>query len=226
MKAEDKKISEEQFEDLISPEFIEQLVAGVNKWTRDVSTVINISQKFDLSDGTALQEINYWQSYERSLNMIEQQIKVPEVDATIMLLEAKNKYQITTAWKYDLNFEAALQKCLNCNAFTKDFPLNDLLSSNELDDLYNSIKNIFNHMKKITNFKEYYSIDRSFKLLGALSRDLNDQLIKILRYKKLILMPANEFIEVVEQSKKIFERWKSDMQEYRDHLKKHNLIKF
>ncbi|KRX03458.1 hypothetical protein PPERSA_02837 [Pseudocohnilembus persalinus] len=64
LKKEDKKISEDQFEDLMTPEFIEQLVNCVNKWTRDVSTVINISQKFDLSEGTALQEINYWQSYE------------------------------------------------------------------------------------------------------------------------------------------------------------------
>jgi len=30
--------------------------------------------------------------------------KVPEVDITIKMLENNNKYPVTSAWKYDLNF--------------------------------------------------------------------------------------------------------------------------
>lgn len=180
LKAQGKKIVYEEFDDLITPEFIEALVQCVNKWIRDITTVIDISSKYDISTGTTLQEINYWQSYERSLNMIEQQIKVPEVDITIQILENKNKVQVTTAWKYNLNFENSLRKCSSCNAFTKDFPLNELLSSHELDELQNAIKALFSHMKKITGQQEY-TIERGFQLLEALSKDLNAQMIKILR---------------------------------------------
>lgn len=60
-----------------------------------------------------------------------------------------------------MNFGNSLDKCSACNAFTKDFPLNELLSSHELDELQNAIKTIFNHMKKIVNYTDY-TIERGF----------------------------------------------------------------
>jgi len=56
-------------------------------------------------------EINYWISFERSLNLIEEQMNSPEVNITIKLLENQNKFNVTNPFKYDINFKNILGKC-------------------------------------------------------------------------------------------------------------------
>ena len=107
---QNKKITEDNFAELSEKEeFISSLCSCVNKWTRDIATVCKM--KHEISNGTTLQEINYWMSYERSLNLIDQQLKLPEVDITIKILESKTKFAVTNAFKYDLNFKNILQRC-------------------------------------------------------------------------------------------------------------------
>ena len=48
--------------------------------------------------------MTYWANYEKSLLMIEQQLRQPEVELTIRLLEKKSKF-IVNAFKYDMNFQ-------------------------------------------------------------------------------------------------------------------------
>lgn len=51
--------------------------------------------KFDLSNASIVDEINYWMSMERSLLIIENQLKLPEVEFTIELLTQAKKLNIT-----------------------------------------------------------------------------------------------------------------------------------
>lgn len=61
----------EDFDDLLSNnDFIENLISCVTKWTKDIRAIITMD--YEVSSGTTLQEINYWLSYERSLNLVDQ----------------------------------------------------------------------------------------------------------------------------------------------------------
>jgi dynein heavy chain 1 len=65
------------------------------------------------------------------------------------------------------------------NMLMKDFPLNDLLSATDLEKIRASLMAIFNHMKKLRNTK--YPTQRALRLLEAISRDLNAQMLKVSR---------------------------------------------
>ena len=114
-------------------DFINSLCKSVSKWTNDIQQVIK--QNFDLQNGTTLQEINYWMKYERALNIIDQQLKQPEVEMTLDILKLKRKVQITASFN-DLNFNSVLQKAKECNKFIKELPINDILSANSMDQIH------------------------------------------------------------------------------------------
>ena len=63
------------------------------------------------------------------------------------------------------------------NPLMKDFPLNELLASTELDRLRTALRNVFHHLRKIRNTK--YPLVRALRLVEAISRDLMNQLLKV-----------------------------------------------
>lgn len=65
---------------------------------------------YAVNQGNTLQEINFWISKEKSLNMIEQQLKLPEVDLTLQLLSKKQIF-VVNQFKYDCNFKTQLKIC-------------------------------------------------------------------------------------------------------------------
>lgn len=64
------------------------------------------------------------------------------------------------------------------NPLMKDFPIKELLSATELDRIRHAVLQIFNHLKKIRNTK--YPMSRGLKLIEAISRDLSNQLLKVI----------------------------------------------
>ncbi len=53
---------------------------------------------------------------------------------------------------------------------------------------------IFNHLRKIRNTK--YPIQRALRLVEAISRDLSNQLLKVLSTRRLMQAPFDEFEKV------------------------------
>lgn len=88
----------------------------------------------------------------------------------------------------------AVETVNDYNPLMKDFPLNDLLSASELDKIRQALMAIFTHMKKIRNTK--YPIQRSLRLVEAISRDLSSQLLKVLGTRKLMHVAYEEFEKV------------------------------
>lgn len=91
--------------------------------------MITEKAKFDLSTASVVEEINYWMSMERSMNLIDSQLRYPEVELTTEALRVAKKFNITTQFEHDLNFKKSLERTINCNAFMKEFPINDLLTA-------------------------------------------------------------------------------------------------
>ena len=66
----------------------------------------------------------------------------------------------------------------------KDFPLNGLLSAVDIESIRVAVIDIFGHLKKIRNTN--YPVARAQALLQAISRDLNEQLLKVLTSHQLL----------------------------------------
>ena len=176
----------------------------VQKWIEDINAVTRIS--YDLTNGSTLQEINYWLSFERSLNLIDQQIKLPEVDMTLQILKAKRRFSITTTFENDLEYSRYANIYDRVAEFMREFPINDLLSASSPQDLIQALQNIFNHMRRITTI-DGYKTQRCFQLIETVDRDLNIQLRKTLSDTNTITCDFDELAVVMESAKAVFNRF-------------------
>lgn len=207
-KAENRVATTDDFVDLLDNEnFIESLSSLVIKWTKDIAMMTK--QKLDMTQATVLQEKMYWNSLLRSLNMVDQQLKKPEVDVTLKILSLKKKVGITTAFYCDLNFKRKLEECTVCNNFTSEIPISDLLFANNMNDVQQAIDKIFKQFKRINQFLDY-TVERLYLLVEALSKDLNQQMIKILSEYKLMEMPYGKYLELQKQIEGVFGKWNSE----------------
>jgi len=63
----------------------------------------------DPSEGQAIQEINFWNSIERSLANIDEQLKSPMIDVTKKLLKSANKIQLIYHFELDTDLAQKLK---------------------------------------------------------------------------------------------------------------------
>lgn len=183
--------------------FLNQLQTGVNRWIREIQKVTKLDR--DPSSGTALQEISFWLNLERALLRIQEKRELHEVALTLDILKKGKRFHATVSFDTDTGLKQALATVNDYNPLMKDFPLNDLLSATELDKIKMALQSIFTHLRKIRNTK--YPIQRALKLVEAISRDLMNQLLKVLGTRRLMHIPADEFEKVMTACFEVFNAW-------------------
>ncbi len=95
----------------------------------------------------------------------------------------------------------------------KDFPLNELLSATDLDKVQESLVLIFGHINRKLRLSPY-PIRRALPLVEAISRDFNDQLLRILTSHRLPYTPYETFDRLLAQTMNIFRTWDDLMKEF------------
>ncbi|XP_026482181.1 dynein heavy chain, cytoplasmic isoform X8 [Ctenocephalides felis] len=183
--------------------FLNQLQNGVNRWIKEIQKVTKLDR--DPSSGTALQEISFWLNLERALYRIQEKRESIEVTLTLEILKFGKRFHATVSFDNDTGFKQALTMVADYNPLMKDFPINDLLSATELDRIRTALQHIFNHLRKIRTTK--YPILRALRLVEAISRDLSQQLLKVLGTRRLMHIPFDEFERVMTQCFKVFSCW-------------------
>ena len=165
----------------------------VTKWIREIQKVTKLDR--DPSSGTALQEISFWLNLERALLRIQEKRESPEVALTLDVLKHGKRFHATVSFDTDTGLKQAIATVNDYNPLMKDFPINDLLSATELDRIRLSVQAIFSHLRKIRNTK--YPIQRALRLVEAISRDLVNQLMKVLGTRRLMYIAFDEFEKVM-----------------------------
>jgi dynein heavy chain 1 len=99
------------------------------------------------------------------------------------------------------------------NQLMKDFPLNELLSATDLDKVQESLVLIFGHINRKLRLSPY-PIRRALPLVEAISRDFNDQLLRILTSHRLPYTPYDNFERLFSQTDNIFRTWDDQMKEF------------
>jgi dynein heavy chain 1 len=171
--------------------FLNQLQATVNRWIREIQKVTKLER--DPSTGSSMQEITFWLNIERALYKIQEQMSSSEVLLTLEALKLGKRFHAIISFNSDTCLKEALDKVKNYNLLMKDFPMHDLLSANDLLKIKNSITIIFNHLKRVRNTR--YPINRILRLIEAISRDLNAQMIKVDLYQLDLTKKKDFFLD-------------------------------
>lgn len=206
---ENKKPKVSDFGDKIEDStFLNQLQNGVNRWIKEIQKVTKLDR--DPSSGTALQEVSFWLNLERALYRIQEKRESLEVALTLDILKHGKRFHATVSFDTDTGLKQALAMVADYNPLMKDFPINDLLSATELDRIRTAVQSIFSHLRKIRNTK--YPIQRALRLIEAISRDLSQQLLKVLGTRRLMHIPFDEFERVMNQCFEIFSCWDDEFE--------------
>lgn len=183
--------------------FLNQLQSGVSKWIREIKKVTKLDR--DPSTGTALQEITFWLNLEKALNKILEKRESIEVTLTLDILRSGKRFIATVSFDSDTGLKEALETAKDYNLLMKDFPLNELISATELGKITAAIQSIFNHLKKIRNTK--YPLNKTLKLIEAISKDLTNQLLKVLSTQRLMVISFEDFEKTMKSCFSVFTAW-------------------
>lgn len=191
--------------------FLNTLHGHVNSWIKAIQAVTKLSR--DVSSGTASQEINFWLSLERALEGIEAQLRSEEVNMVMECLRNAKRFRATVSFVADTGLKDATDLVHKYNQLMKDFPLNELLSATDLDKVQESLVLIFGHINRKLRLSPY-PIRRALPLVEAISRDFNDQLLRILTSHRLPYTPYETFDRLLAQTMNIFRTWDDLMKEF------------
>ncbi|KAJ7644409.1 dynein heavy chain [Roridomyces roridus] len=191
--------------------FLNSLHSNVNSWIKSIQAVTKLTR--DVTSGTASQEINFWLSLERELEGIDAQLATEQVAMVMDCLRNAKRFRATVSFIADTGFKDATEVVHKYNLLMKDFPLNELLSATDLTKIQESITLIFGHICRKIKISPY-PIRRALPLVEAISRDFNDQLVRILTSHRLAYTPYETFDSLLGQVTTIFRTWDDQIKEF------------
>ncbi|KAL7751554.1 dynein heavy chain [Sorochytrium milnesiophthora] len=238
--------------DAIPPEslndsaFLNKVQAEVNSWIKEIQKVTKLSRDPGttgpaLSTGSnalslggvgsggsgvvaltsASQEINFWLGMERSLERIDKQLKNEDIMLVLDILKSAKRFHATVSFRTDTGLQEAMEVVHKYNVLMKEFPIDELLSATDLGKVRDSLLHIFAHINKKLRLSPY-PIRRALPLVEAISRDLNDQLIKILSsssssfsyHRRLMYLPYGEFEQTMAWCESVFSVWDEQVKDF------------
>ncbi|KAI7869607.1 dynein heavy chain [Mucor mucedo] len=191
--------------------FLNKLQGDVNGWIKEIQKVTKMSR--DPASGTAIQEINFWLSMERALEKIDEQLKSDQITLTLDILKHAKRFHATVSFIADTGLKEGMELVHKYNQLMKDFPLNELLSATDLDKIRDSLHMIFGHLNKKLKLSPY-PIRRALPLVEAISRDLNDQLLKVLGSRRMMYMEYDDFERTTAGAEAVFHTWDELIKEF------------
>ncbi|ORX39193.1 dynein heavy chain, N-terminal region 1-domain-containing protein [Kockovaella imperatae] len=193
------------------PTLLNKLQSDVNSWIKEVQAVTRLSR--DVSSGTASQEINFWLSMEHALEGIETQLRGEEVTLALDVLKHAKRFHATVSFIADTGLKEAADVVHKYNVLMKDFPLDELLAATDLEKVRDAVSLIFAHLNKKLKLSPY-PIRRTLPLVEAISRDFNDQLLRVLSGQRLMYMEYQKFEQVIASVTEVFATWDENMKDF------------
>lgn len=191
--------------------FLNTLQSHVNSWIKSIQSVTKLTR--DVSSGTASQEINFWLSLESALDGIEAQLRSEEVTMVQECLRNAKRFRATVSLIADTGLKESTDEVRKNNILMRDFPLNELLSATDLDKIQESLLLIFGHMNKKMRLSPY-PIRRCLPLVEAISRDFNDQMLRVLTSHRLAYQPYDSFERLLSTAQSTFRTWDEQIKDF------------
>jgi len=128
-------------------------------------------------------------------------------------LRNAKRFHATVSFITDTGLKEATDNVHKYNILMKDFPLNELLSATDLDKIQESLALIFGHINRKIKLSPY-PIRRALPLVEAISKDFNDQLLRVLTSHRLSYTPYETFDRLLSQTQNIFRTWDDHIKEF------------
>lgn len=201
---ENRRAKVDDFSDYLdNTEFLNSLQSHVNRWVREIQRVTKLDQ--DPMKGSTRQEISFWLNLERALTRIQEKRESTEVQLTFEILKTVKRFHAIVGFDSDTGLKSAMETVKDHSVLMKDFPINDLLSANELDRIRTALTTIFQHLKKLRNTR--YPVSRAGRLMEAVSQDLMQQMLKVLNTYRLMHIGYGDFERIVKACDDVFATW-------------------
>lgn len=191
--------------------FLNRLQSEVNNWIKEIKSITQLNRAVE--GGTAAQEVNFWLSMERALEGIEEQLRSEPINLTLDILKHAKRFHVTVSFTSDTGLKEAMDVVHKYNLLMKDFPLNDLLSATDLDKIRDGLLTVFGHLNKKLKLSPY-PIRRALPLVEAISKDLSDQLLRVLIGLKLMYANYAAFETHMALAAEIFAIWDDLIKEF------------
>ncbi|KAJ3351758.1 hypothetical protein GGF32_004086 [Allomyces javanicus] len=191
--------------------FLNKLQADVNSWVKEIQKVTLLSR--DPASGTASQEINFWLNMERALEKIDKQLKSEEIVLVLDVLKHAKRFHATVSFRADTGLQEGMDKVHKYNILMKEFPIDELLSATDLPRVKEALQLIFTHINKKIKLSSY-PVKQVLLLVEAISRDLNEQILKVLKARRLMLVSYDDFEKATSGCAAVFETWDACIKEF------------
>ena len=153
---------------------LSRLANSVKRWTVDIQKVTSLDR--DIHNGAAVQEINFWRNMETTLENVENQVQSLGVTLSVEILNREKQFYVTIPFRQDTGLSKAKKKVEGYMQLLRDFPINAILTSSDVKQMTEAVLSIFNHLRRMKSAQ--YPVERAFRLLEAISRDLSHQIIE------------------------------------------------
>ncbi|KAH3668241.1 hypothetical protein OGAPHI_001995 [Ogataea philodendri] len=189
--------------------FLNELQSIVNDWAKQVQNITQLVH--EPSDGTTLEEVNFWASKEVALLAIQEQLKSPEVQLTLDILRSAKRYHATVTFA-DTGIADSLNLTIKYTQLLKDLPINDLLSAQSLEKVEDAIFAIFEHLRKLR--VTMYPIPRAIELCQTIVEDIIHCIISILFNKNVMELNFAEFSATSHQIDNVLDQIAENVKEF------------
>jgi dynein heavy chain 1 len=103
----------------------------------------------------------------------------------------------------------------------RDFPINQLLSANNLEQIRKAIDLIFNQFRQVRVGGDSYPNSRAILLMNAVTQDLNEQMLKILSNFQIMHLDYPEFENLKKDIRNVFQILSDRINEFKNMINNH-----
>lgn len=190
--------------------FLNKIQKDVGQWVMQIQQVTNLERPVV---GSPTTEIEFWLRIERELLRIDQELDTDGIKLVLETLKYARRFHATVSFIADTGIKPSLAKVQKYNIFMRDFPINKLLSSQDLSSVNEAVIGIFGHMNKKIRVAGY-PIARALPFVGGISADLHIQMSKILSKSHLLRVDFERLKIIVNEAKQIFAQWDELLKEF------------
>jgi len=191
----------------------------MKEWRDEIMVVVR--QKRPVTS-TVQQEIKFWKAKGNAVAQIEEQLKQPEVLASTLVFLKSYPVQ-TRTFVSQVQVTESKKEVEEHNEILSTFPLNGLLTANNIQDIIRAISEIFAHLDTYMN-RNNYPFERVGDLARAVARDVADQIREVLT-RDVMTMKYSEFETRTQSTDRLFREFGNRYTNIRSEMRRKTLLK-
>lgn len=188
-------LSSEVSELSLDSALLNELTRIMNGWIRQIQQVTNLTSSRTESV-SLLDELQFWKSMEAGLLSLQSQLAHPMVKSATEILNSAKRFQVSLAFKNNLELENSLAEVSSFNALLRDLPIEEIVYKKEspldLPSYDQSIDKLFLQLKRWKG-SSAIPIPRMLQLMDQIVVEVVEYLCHIFTSLKLFFLPNDEF---------------------------------